>query len=79
MNNCFFETDNYLLEHIDRIRHIPGVIVQGRYDVVCPAMSAWDLHRAWPEARLEIIPDAGHSALEKGIVDALVRATDSFR
>ncbi len=79
VNNCFFQTDNYLLEHIDRIRHIPAVIVQGRYDVVCPAMSAWDLHRAWPEARLDIIPDAGHSALEKGIVDALVRATDHFR
>lgn len=79
VNNCFFETDNYLLEHIDRIRHIPAVIVHGRYDVVCPVMSAWDLHRAWPEARLEIIPDAGHAATEKGIVDALVRATDSFR
>ncbi|HEX5873103.1 MAG TPA: prolyl aminopeptidase [Pyrinomonadaceae bacterium] len=79
VNNCFFETDNYLLENIDRIRHIPAVIVHGRYDVVCPVMSAWDLHRAWPEARLEIIPDSGHSALEKGIVDALVRATDSFR
>lgn len=79
VNNCFFETDNYLLEHVDRIRHIPAVIVHGRYDVVCPAMNAWDLHRAWPEARLEIIPDAGHSALETGIVDALVRATDQFR
>ena len=79
VNNCFFETDNYLLEHVDRIRHIPAVIVHGRYDVVCPAMNAWDLHRAWPEAKLEIIPDAGHAATEKGIVDALVRATDSFR
>ncbi len=79
VNNCFFETDNYLLENIDRIRHIQGVIVHGRYDVVCPAMSAWDLHRAWPVARLEIIPDAGHAATEKGIVDGLVRATDSFR
>jgi proline iminopeptidase len=79
VNNCFFETDNYLLEHIDRIRHIPAVIVHGRYDVVCPVMNAWDLHRAWPEAELNIIPDAGHAATERGIADALVRATESFR
>lgn len=79
VNNCFFETDNYLLENIDRIRHIPGVIVHGRYDVVCPVMSAWDLHKAWPEAELKIIPNAGHAATEPGIADALVRATDSFR
>jgi proline iminopeptidase len=79
VNNCFFETDNYLLDHIDRIRHIPAVIVHGRYDVVCPVMNAWDLHRAWPEAELKIIRDAGHAATERGIADALVRATDSFR
>lgn len=79
INNCFFETDNYLLENIDRIRRIPAVIVHGRYDVVCPVMNAWDLHRAWPEAELKIIPDAGHAATERGIADALVRATDSFR
>jgi proline iminopeptidase len=78
MNNCFFETENYLLEHVNRIRHIPAVIVQGRYDVVCPITSAWDLHRAWPEAELKIIPDAGHSALEPGISSALVEATDRF-
>jgi proline iminopeptidase len=79
MNNCFFDTDNYLLEHIDRIRHIPAVIVHGRYDVICPFMNAWDLHRAWPEAKLNIIADAGHSVTEAGIADALVTATDSFR
>jgi proline iminopeptidase len=79
MNNCFFETDNYLVENVDKIRHIPGVVVQGRYDVVCPMTSAWDLHRAWPEADLQIIPDAGHSIAEPGIVDALVNATDRFR
>lgn len=79
INNCFFETDNYLLENIERIRHIPAVIVHGRYDIVCPFMSAWDLHRAWPEATLKIIPDAGHSVLEPGITDALIEATDSFR
>ena len=79
VNNCFFETDNYLLEHLERIRHIPAVIVHGRYDVICPVMNAWDLHRAWPEAELNIIPDAGHAATERGIIDALVRATDGFR
>lgn len=79
VNNCFFETDNYLIEHVDRIRHIPGVIVHGRYDVVCPCVNAWALHRAWPEASLNIIPDAGHAATEPGIADALIRATDSFR
>jgi proline iminopeptidase len=79
LNDCFFETDNFLIENIDRIRHIPSVIVHGRYDIVCALKNAWDLHRAWPEAKLEIIPDAGHSVLEPGITDALVRATDSFR
>ncbi|HEY8225502.1 MAG TPA: prolyl aminopeptidase [Pyrinomonadaceae bacterium] len=79
INNCFFETDNYLLENIDRIRHIPTVIVHGRYDIVCPFRSAWDLHRAWPEATLRTIPDAGHSVFEPGITDALIRATDGFR
>jgi proline iminopeptidase len=78
MNNSFFSSDNYLLENVGRIRPIPGVIVQGRYDVVCPLTSAWDLHRAWPEAQLHIIPDAGHSISEPGIIDALVAATDSF-
>jgi proline iminopeptidase len=79
INNCFFERDNYLIENVDRIRHIPAVIVHGRYDIVCAFVNAWDLHRAWPEASLEIIPDAGHSVHEPGITDALVRATDSFR
>jgi proline iminopeptidase len=79
VNNCFFETDDYLLKHIEKIRHIPAVIVHGRYDVVCPVKNAWDLHRVWPEAKLEIIADAGHAATEVGIADALIRATDSFR
>jgi proline iminopeptidase len=67
-----------LLANIDRIRHIPGVIAQGRYDVVCPAKSAWDLHQAWPEAELHIVGDAGHSASEPGLLDELIRATDRF-
>ncbi len=79
MNNAFFETDNYLIENIGKIRHIPSVIVQGRYDMVCPMMSAWELHRAWPEAELIIVDDAGHSALEAGIADALIGATDGFK
>jgi proline iminopeptidase len=79
MNNAFFPTDNHLIENVGKIRHIPAVIVQGRYDVVCPMMSAWELHRAWPEADLHITPDAGHSAMEAGNISALVEATDRFR
>lgn len=75
----FFETDGQLLQNVDRIRHIPAVIVQGRYDVVCPMRSAWDLHRAWPEAELRIVSTAGHSANEHGNMAELVRATDAFR
>ncbi len=78
MNNSFFNSDNYLIENVEKIRHIPSIIVQGRYDVVCPLTSAWDLHKAWPEAQLHIIPDAGHSISEPGIIDALVEATDKF-
>lgn len=78
VNRGFLPTDNYLIEQIDRIRHIPAAIVQGRYDVVCPPVSAWELHRAWPEAELFIVPDAGHSATEPGICSALVSLTDRF-
>jgi proline iminopeptidase len=79
VNRGFFEVEDQLLRDVGKIRRIPAVIAQGRYDVVCPMMSAWDLHRAWPEARLEIVPDAGHSAYEPGIVDVLIEATDRFR
>ncbi|MFO0984578.1 MAG: prolyl aminopeptidase [Planctomycetota bacterium] len=75
VNRGFLEQDDQLLANVKRIRHIPGVIVQGRYDVVCPMISAWDLHRAWPEARLIIVPDAGHSMSEPGIQSALVAET----
>lgn len=74
----FMEKPNQLLEHIDRIRGIPAVIVQGRYDVVCPVQTAWDLHQAWPEADLRMVPDAGHSSFEAGIVHELIEATDRF-
>jgi proline iminopeptidase len=79
VNGGFFDGDDQLLRNVDKIRRIPGVIVQGRYDVSCPLRSAWDLHRAWPEAELRIVADAGHSAFETGITDELVRATDKFR
>lgn len=75
----FFDSDDQLIAGAHRLRHIPGVIVQGRYDVVTPMETAWALHRAWPEALLEIIPDAGHTVTEPGIADAIVRATDRFR
>jgi proline iminopeptidase len=78
INGGFMRTPNQLLTEIGRVRHLPGVIVQGRYDVVCPMRSAWDLHRAWPEADLRIVPDAGHSAFEPGTIHELVSATDRF-
>jgi proline iminopeptidase len=78
VNGGFLERPDQLLADIPKIRHIPAVIVQGRFDVVCPARSAWDLHKAWPEADLRIVPDAGHSAFEPGIARELVLATDRF-
>ena len=77
VNDCFIEP-NRILNQAARLGGVPGVIVQGRYDVLCPMAQAHALHRAWPGARLEVIEDAGHSADEPGIVDALVRATDDF-
>lgn len=74
VNNSFLD-DNQILKNMDRLQEIPGVIVHGRYDIVCPLESAWELHQSWPGSVLEIIPDAGHSASEPGITDALVRAT----
>jgi proline iminopeptidase len=79
MNNAFFETNNWLLENISKIRHLPCYIVQGRYDVVCPARSAWDLHKAWPEAKLAIVADAGHAAGEPGTRSALIEATNACK
>src|SRR5258706_4720695 len=78
VNRGFLKREDQLLRGVDRIRHIPAVIVQGRYDVVCPMRSAWALHRAWPEAQLQVIPDAGHSAFEPGNARALVAATDAY-
>jgi len=73
-----FLDSGQLLRDAHRIAGIPGVIVQGRYDLICPARSAWELHQAWPKAELRVIPDAGHSAFEPGIRRALVKATDRF-
>jgi proline iminopeptidase len=70
---------NALLENIDRIRHLPGIIVQGRYDMVCPIVTADELHNAWPEADYVVVPDAGHSAMEPGIRAALIRATERLK
>ena len=78
VNGGFLDSEDQLLREVPKIRHIPAVIVQGRYDVVCPMMTAWALHRAWPEADFKVVSDAGHSALEAGITDELVRATDRF-
>ena len=74
----FLEVDDQLLRDAYRIAGIPGVIVHGRYDVICPVQNAWDLHQAWPKAELVITPTSGHSAFEAENVDALVRATDAF-
>ncbi len=78
MNGGFFESDGWLLKQAETFRRIPGNIVHGRYDMCTPFSSAWELKRVWPEAQLDIIGDAGHSSLEPGIVDALVRATDAM-
>jgi proline iminopeptidase len=78
LNDGFF-TDDQLVRNVDRIRHLPTVIVQGRYDVVCPPLSAYRLHRAWPEAKFVMVGDAGHAALEPGILAALIGATEGFK
>jgi proline iminopeptidase len=76
-NKGFMPSDRWLLSQADTLRGIPGHIVHGRYDVVTPLSSAWALRAVWPDANLEIVPDAGHASLEPGIVDALLRATDA--
>ena len=74
-----FLSEDQLIRNVGKIQHLPAVIVQGRYDVVCPPLSAYRLHQAWPEAVFKMIPDAGHSAFEPGISQALVAATDQFK
>jgi proline iminopeptidase len=79
VNEGFFETDNWLLDQARlKLQNTPGVMVHGRYDVVTPLSTAWELSKAWPKAELHIVPDAGHSSMEPGIIDRLVQATDDF-
>lgn len=77
MNKGFLE-DQQLLRDASKLQGIPGVIVQGRYDMVCPVKTAWELHKAWPEAKFQLVNNAGHSYKEPGILDALIRATDEL-
>ena len=77
--NEIFLLPNALIANIDSIRHLPCVIVQGRYDTVCPISTADELARAWPRANYVVIPDAGHSAWEPGILAALIAATEQFK
>lgn len=79
INKAFFETDNWLLEHAHKIKNIPTEIVHGRYDVVCPIENAWELKKALPQSKLHIVPDAGHSAMEVGIIHHLVEIMDRFK
>jgi len=79
VNRGFLESEDQLLRNVTRMRQIPGTIVQGRYDVVCPMQTAWSLHQAWPEADFRIVPDAGHSAFEPGTLHELISATDRYR
>jgi proline iminopeptidase len=78
VNGGFFDHEDQLLRNADRLAEIPTTIVHGRYDVICPLQNAWDLKQAMPHAVLEVTPDSGHSAFERGNVDALVRATDGY-
>ncbi len=78
MHQCFLK-ETPLLSQVDRFRHLPAIIIQGRYDMVCPPVTAHELHQVWPEAEYVVVPDAGHSAMEPGIIDALVSATEQFK
>ena len=78
INGGFFETDSWILENVNKIHHLPTVIIQGRYDIVCPMLSAWELHQAFPQANFEIVPDAGHSMTEENISTKLIEYTDKY-
>lgn len=77
-HNCWFESNTWILDNIDKIKHIPAFIVHGRYDVVCCVENAWELHKAWPGSELKIVEDAGHSLSEEGITNWIIGKTDSF-
>jgi proline iminopeptidase len=77
VNRAFLRPDQ-LLQEVSKLTGIPGVIVQGRYDLICPMTSAWELHKAWKGSELIVVPDAGHSATEPGLRNALIETTDRF-
>jgi proline iminopeptidase len=77
LNQCFIE-NRPILSEIETIRHIPTQIIHGRYDIVCPVQQSWELHQAWPETSLTVLPLAGHAAGEPAVIDALVTATDTL-
>ncbi len=79
INGGFFEVDDQIIRDMHKVRHIPAVLVQGRYDMCTPMRTAWDIHKAWPEADFRVVHDAGHASSEAGIVHELVEATDRFR
>lgn len=79
MNKCFFETDNWILENIHKIQHIPGVIIQGQCDQICPWENARELHLNWPLSTFQLIPNAGHASSEPGVLEALIQATEHFK
>jgi len=79
VNGGFFKCDDQLIKEAHKMSHIPGTIVQGRYDMVCPAITAWDLHKAWPQAHMVIVPDAGHSMKEPGILANLIEACEKYK
>jgi len=79
VNGGFFKSDGQLIKDAHKLADIPGTIVQGRYDMVCPAISAWDLHKHWPKGELTIVPDAGHSMKEPGILSGLVEACEKYK
>jgi proline iminopeptidase len=78
INKGFFESEDQLINGIDKIRSIPAVIVQGRYDMVCPIQTAWEVYNKWPEAKMVIAPNSGHTAFEKEITHELIKATNKF-
>lgn len=79
VNKCFLETDNWILENIHKIQHIPGVIIQGQCDQICPWENAEELHLNWPKSTFLLIPNAGHASFEPGILEALLKATEDFK
>jgi len=79
LHKCFFETDNWIMENIDKIQHIPGFIIQGQSDQICPCENAEELHHNWPASTFHLIPNAGHASDEPGISEALIKATEDFK